>query len=264
VANPVVHPGFRTITTIHDLTPFFVRGKYGFVQQSYVRIISRLLGLSSSRVLTSSENSRADLIQTLRIRRSKIDVVHHSYNSKDLSQASFGDYFLFVGTLQPAKNLAGAIRAFAIFSEKYDKARHRLMVVGANGWGRNDYDALIRELGMEKRISFAGYISDDELDRLYAGCKGLILMSLYEGFGIPPLEALSWNKPSIVSNLSSLPGVVGRTGIQVDPLNYEQGAIAIRDIAEAPDRYLQGRDEQLAKFAAELQALKFRAILEGK
>jgi glycosyltransferase involved in cell wall biosynthesis len=264
VANPAVHPGFRTITTIHDLTPFFVRGKYGFVQQSYVRVISRILALTSSRVLTSSENSRADLIQRLRIKRSKIDVVYHSYNLKDLSEASFGDYFLFVGTLQPAKNLAGAIRAFALFSKKYDKAHHRLMIVGANGWGHNECEALVRELGMELRISFTGYISDDELDRLYAGCKGLILMSLYEGFGIPPLEALSWNKPSIVSNLSSLPEVVGRTGIQVAPMNFEQGAIAIGDIAEAPDRYLDGRDEQLAKFSAELQAQKFRAILEAR
>jgi glycosyltransferase involved in cell wall biosynthesis len=264
VANPVIHPGFRTITTIHDLTPFFVRGKYGIVQQSYVRVISRILALTSSHIITSSENSRTDLVQRLRIKRSKIDVIYHSFNLKDLSTASFGDYFLFVGTLQPAKNLAGTIRAFALFSRKYDKAHHRLVIVGANGWGHDDCDRLTHELGIESQVVFAGYVSDEELDRLYAGCKGLILMSLYEGFGIPPLEALSWNKPSIVSNLSSLPEVVGRTGIQVAPTNYEEAAKAIRDIAEAPGRYLEGRDEQLVKFAPELQAEKFRRILEAR
>jgi len=262
-ANPVIHPGVYTITTIHDLTPFFVRRKYGFVQQSYVRIISRLLALTSSHVLTSSENSRTDLVQRFRIKRSKIDVVYPSYNLKDLSKASYGDYFLFVGTLQPAKNLSGAIRAFALFSKKYDKAHHRLIVVGANGWGQNDCGTLVRDLGMESRVFFAGYVSDNELDRLYAGCKGLILISLYEGFGIPPLEALSWNKPSIVSNLSSLPEVVGKTGIQVAPMNYEQAAIAIGNIAEDPGRYLEGRDEQLAKFAPELQTRRFLKILDA-
>jgi glycosyltransferase involved in cell wall biosynthesis len=262
-ANPVIHPGFRTITTIHDLTPFFVRDKYGFAQQVYVRWITRILALTSSRVVTVSESSAADLVQRLRIKRSKIDVVYNSFNLKDLTAASYGDFFLFVGTLQPAKNLAGAIRAFALFSKKYDKANHRLVIAGAHGWGDNDYGALIRELGLEARVSFTGYVSDDELDRLYAGCKGLILMSLYEGFGIPPLEALSWNKPSIVSNLSSLPEVVGRTGIQVHPMNCEQAARAIRDIAEAPSRYLDGRDEQLAKFSPEAQARRFLKILDA-
>lgn len=109
-----------------------------------------------------------------------------------------------------------------------------------------------------------GYVSDGELDSLYAGCKGLLLLSLYEGFGIPPLEALTWNKPSIVSNISSLPEVVGRTGIQVDPMNTEQSAIAMREVAEDPSRYLEGREEQLKKFAPALQAQKFLNILEGR
>jgi len=261
VANPAIHPGFRTITFIHDLTPFFVPKKYGFVQQSYVRMISRILALTSNRVITCSENSRTDLVQRLKVNASKIDIVYNSCSLKDLTTTSYGNYFLFVGTLQPGKNLPSVIRAFSLFSEKYDNADHRLVIAGAPGWGAENYDALINELGIGSRVSFTGYISDSELDKLYAGCKALILMSLYEGFGIPPLEALSWNKPSIVSNTSSLPEVVGRTGIQVDPMNSEQAAKAMRDIAAAPRKYLDGRDEQLSKFAPDAQARRFFTIL---
>jgi glycosyltransferase involved in cell wall biosynthesis len=261
VANPAIHPGVPTITVIHDLTPFFVRAKYGFVQQSYVRMISRVLAFASSRIVTVSESSRADLIREFRINPAKIDIVYNSCSRKDLAGASYGNYFLFVGTLQPGKNLPDTIRAFALFSRKYDRANHQLVIAGAFGWGSEDYRALIEELGMESRIVLRGYVSDEELNELYAGCKGLILMSLYEGFGIPPLEALSWNKPSIVSKTSSLPEVVGKTGIQVDPSNCEEAARAMGDIAEAPDKFLDGREEQLAKFAPERQAWKFLHIL---
>ncbi len=263
-ANPVIHPGLRTITTIHDLTPFFVRAKYGFIQQHYVRLISRLLALTSTRVVTVSESSRADLVRRFGMNESKIDIVYNSCASKDLSATSSGNYFLFVGTLQPAKNLPITIRAFAEFCKRFDKDHHRLVIVGGRGWGSEDYSALASELGIESRISLMGYVSDDELDSLYSGCKGLLLLSLYEGFGIPPLEALTWNKPSIVSNISSLPEVVGRTGIQVDPMNTEQSAIAMREVAEDPSRYLEGREEQLKKFAPALQAQKFLNILEGR
>lgn len=261
VANPAIHPGVCTITVIHDLTPFFLRGKYGLVQQGYVRAISRILAFTSSRIITVSESSRADLIQQFRMKPDKIDIVYNSCSRKDATGALYGSYFLFVGTLQPGKNLPGMIRAFALFSQKYDKADHRLVITGAPGWGSEDYVGLIQELGMGSRIALRGYVSDEQLNELYAGCKGLILMSLYEGFGIPPLEALSWGKPSIVSNTSSLPEVVGRTGIKVDPLNYEEAARAMRDIAEAPDKFLDGKEEQLAKFAPEVQVRRFLHIL---
>ena len=261
VANPAIHPGIRTITVIHDLTPFFVRDKYGFIQQQYVRTISRILAFASTRIITVSESSRSDLIQQFGMSPTKVDIVFNSCSRKDLANASYDNYFLFVGTLQPAKNLSSTIRAFALFKQKHDKADHRLVIVGASGWGAEDYGALIRELGIESQVILKGYVTDEELNVLYAGCKGLILVSLYEGFGIPPLEALSWNKPSIVSNRSSLPEVVGRTGVQVDPLDCEQIAGAIGAIAEAPARFLDGREAQLAKFAHEEQALRFLRIL---
>lgn len=261
VANPVVHPGCRTITTIHDITPFVVHDKYGFLQQTYVRWITRVLALTSDRVITVSENSRTDLTTVLGLQEAKIDVIYNSIRPRDLAHVSYGNYFLCVGALQPAKNIQNTIRAFALFSEKYDDNNHLLLIVGGSGQAVETYRPLIRELNMESRVKLTGYVPDHELESLYAGCTGLIMLSLYEGFGIPPLEALSWNKPSIVSNVSSLPEVVGETGIQVDPLNCEEAAWAMKCIAQAPEKYLRGREDQLSKFSPEPQAEKFLTCL---
>ncbi len=256
VANPLFHPGCPTVTTIHDLTPFFVRDKYETVQGTYVRTITRLLAKASSHIITVSNNSKTDLMHHLNLEDSRVDVVHNCVGKHDLSRIKYGNYFLSVGTLQPAKNLGSVIRAFAIFKNRYDRGDHRLVIVGSQGWGGGDYEGLIRELKMDSHIEMKGYLSDEELDVLYAGCKGLILLSLYEGFGIPPLEALSWKKPSIVSNTSSLPEVVGTTGIQVDPLDCEQAAQAMKAISEEPTRYLVGREQQLSKFSSTEQVKK--------
>lgn len=261
VANPVFHPGCPTVTTIHDLTPFFVREKYEPVQGIYVRTITRLLAKASSHIVTVSNNSKADLRHHLNLEGSRVDVVHNFVGKHDVSRIKYGDYFLSVGTLQPGKNLANVIRAFAIFKNKYDRGDHRLVIVGSQGWGRGDYEGLIRELKMDSHIEIKGYLSDEELDVLYAGCKGLVLLSLYEGFGIPPLEALSWKKPSIVSNTSSLPEVVGTTGIQVDPLDCEQAAQAMKAISEEPTRYLVGCELQLSTFSSTEQVKKLLLAL---
>jgi glycosyltransferase involved in cell wall biosynthesis len=261
VANPIFHVGFSTITTIHDLTPFLIKTKYSLLQGLYVRLITRLLAKMSTHIVTVSVSSRTDLHNYLGVPESEINIIYNFVPDRDLSRSEYGNYFLSVGTLQPAKNLGNVIRSFAIFKEQYDRFNHRLIIVGARGWGENDCERLIHQLGMEESILLAGYLPDEELDTLYARCKGLVLLSLYEGFGIPPLEALSWNKPSVVSNRSSLPEVVGTTGIQVDPFNCDQAAKALQAIAEEPVRYLTGRDRQLERFSAEKQVNKLLEVL---
>lgn len=262
VSNPVLHPGFRTVTTIHDLTPFFVAGKYGFVQATYVRSITRLLGRSSSRIITVSEHSRGDLVEHLGIPSQRIDVVFNSVGPKDCSRVRYQNFFLCVGTLQPAKNVTSVLQAFALFKKHFDRRDHRMVIVGEYGWGPDHYKQLIRDLGIQDHVEMKGYVDDDGLDELYANCKGVVLLSLYEGFGIPPLEGLSWNKPAIVSRISSLPEVVGRSGIQVNPMDIEEAARAMRDISEEPEKYLVGRDEQLAQFSPQRQWIQLIRALE--
>jgi glycosyltransferase involved in cell wall biosynthesis len=264
VANPLLSIGYRTVSTIHDLTPFFVPSKYGFAQHLYVKAITRLLASSSSLVITVSENSKSDLMRVLHVDGSKIEVLYNFVPERSASAVSYENYFLAVGTRQPAKNLSGVIKAFALFSKKYDRNNHQLKIVGGSGWGDDEYSSLVAALGMQERIQFTGYIPEAELDELYRGCKGLIILSFYEGFGIPVLEALSWSKPAVASNVSSLPEVAGPTGILVDPFDGEAAALAIQSIAEDPQSYLTGRDGQLAKFSPGVQIEKFLSILSAQ
>jgi len=261
VGNPVVHPGFRTVTTIHDLIPSFVPSRYPLVQRAYVRLITRLLALTSDRIVTVSQHSKSDLINYLRIDARKVDVIYNFVQPHEPSEIKYENYFLSVGTLQPGKNLIGVVRSFAKFAHDYDCSQHRLLIIGAQDRAHRPVQDYIREIGMESRILLTGYIGDTELGQLYSKCKGVILLSLYEGFGIPPLEALSWKKPSVVSNRSSLPEVVGTTGIRVDPTDHERAALAIRAIAEDPARYLEGREEQLLRFSPAVQVQRFLTTL---
>jgi glycosyltransferase involved in cell wall biosynthesis len=261
VGNPLLGIKGRMITTIYDLTPFFVRRKYGFVQGMYVRAITRLLARCSDQIITTSQSSKDDLRRELGVPDSRIHVVYASVPRREMSSVRYEPFFLTVGTRQPAKNLDGVIRAFAHFAKQYDTENHRLIIVGGSGKGDDVYQKLTSTLGIKDRVEFLGYASDAVLNDLYARCKGHIILSFYEGFGIPVIEALSWRKPSVASNVSSLPEVMGTTGILVNPNNCEEAARAIKALADSPRDFLTGAEQQLAKFSAENQAAAFLRAL---
>jgi glycosyltransferase involved in cell wall biosynthesis len=258
VANPLIKINAQIITTIHDLTPFFVAQKYNHIQRWYVRFITKCLASRSDKIITVSKSSKEDLINVLGVQPSRIDIVYNFIHVTEQHAIRYEPFFLSVGTLQPGKNLSAVIRSFAIFCNRYDTEQHRLIIIGGNGWGNTEYYTdLISKLKMNNRIEFLGYVDESRLNQLYATCKGNILLSLYEGFGIPVLEALSWHKPSIASRNSSLPEVMGTTGIAVDPNNHEEVALAIKAIAADPQKYLIGRDDQLKQFSSERQVAAF-------
>lgn len=261
VANPILPLPAKKITTIYDLTPFYVREKYGFWQGLYVRAMTWLLAKVSGSIVTISESSKKDLIDVLGADPSKVTVIYAFTTERNTAHIRYEPFFLTVGTRQPAKNLPGVIRAFSLFSQRYDTVGHRLIIVGGSGWADSGDAALVKRLGMEEKIEFAGYISDEQLNVLYSRCKGHILLSLYEGFGIPILEALAWCKPSVASNISSMPEVLGTTGIAVDPRDEQQAALAIKAIAEAPFQYLDGADYQLEKFSSGPQVRAWLRVL---
>ncbi len=260
-ANPLLKLNYRTITTIHDLVPFFVRDKYGIAQGTYIRAITRLLARFSDKVIVPSLNSKQDIIRVLQVNDSKIEVIYNFVSAKNTADISYQNFFLAVGTRQPGKNIPGIIRSFAAFCDKYDTMNHKLYIVGGSGWGNDPCTKLVADLNMQDRIIFTGYIPEEQLDELYKTCKGLIMLSFYEGFGIPILEALSWHKPSIASNASSMPEVMGSTGIPVDPRNPEQVAIAMKEVAENPTNYLSDIESQLLKFSADSQISAFKNML---
>jgi len=143
-----------------------------------------------------------------------------------------GDYVLYVGTLQPRKNLVRLIEAFNITIKHYNNKTIKLVIAGKKGWMYEEIFEKVKTLGLEKEVIFTGYVADEELPVLYKGAKCFVLVSLYEGFGFPVLEALSFGVPVVVSNVSSLPEIAGNVGVLVDPYD-------VKDIAQGITKVLR-------------------------
>jgi glycosyltransferase involved in cell wall biosynthesis len=138
-------------------------------------------------------------------------------------------YFLFVGTLEPRKNLLRLIEAMSTLP-KYLKDSADLIIVGGKGWGRLNIHVFIEKLNLKNNVKILGYTSDDHLRSLYSGALFLVMPSLYEGFGLPLVEAMAWGVPSLTSNISSMPEVIGNAGILVNPLDVKSIAYALEKL----------------------------------
>lgn len=125
-------------------------------------------------------------------------------------------YFLFVGTLEPRKNLRRLLEAYASLDEIIRK-QMLFVIAGGKGWGNVDLVSLVHSLGLSDSVRLTGYVSEERLSTLYAHARLLAMPSLYEGFGLPLLEAMSFGVPVLTSSCSSLPEVAGDAGVLVDP-----------------------------------------------
>jgi len=131
-----------------------------------------------------------------------------------------------VGTIEPRKNLETALAAYRTLKE--GGAAHRLVIAGKKGWLYRGFFRRLREEGLEGEVVFLGFVPDDDLPPLYGGADLFLFPSLYEGFGLPPLEAMACGAPVICSDSSSLPEVVGDAALLVPPLEVRAWAEALR------------------------------------
>ncbi len=166
-------------------------------------------------------------------------------------------FIFFVGTFSPRKNLGRLIESFSLL-KRNNRIPHKLVIAGEKGWkfGR-DLD-LVKSLELEEQIIFPGYISSEDLPAVYGLADVLAYPSLYEGFGLPPLEAMACGTPVVVSNTSSLPEVVGNAGITVDPLCVESITNGIYSVIR--DHSLHARLSLLGKERAKMFSWEQAAI----
>ena len=144
-----------------------------------------------------------------------------------------GSYLLAVGTLEPRKNLVTALRAYAALPEA-SQCAYPLVLAGIKGWHNEDLDAQLQPLIASGRVRLTGYLSREDLAALIAGATALVYPSIYEGFGLPPLEAMACGVPTIVSNVASLPEVVGDTGLLIEPYDHEGLRDAMQRLIDSP------------------------------
>lgn len=184
----------------------------------------------ANRVIVVSSNTAKDLEREMPDSKDKIEVIHlgvskNKYVRVKSSLDSFdvaSSYILFVGTLEPRKNLSRLISAYKKLPNSI-KERVRLVVVGGKGWGRVDVARMVESLGLEKYVQILGYVTEEQLSLLYERALFLAMPSLYEGFGLPLIEAMSHGVPALTSNCSSMPEIAGDAAIFVDP--YDEQSI---------------------------------------
>jgi glycosyltransferase involved in cell wall biosynthesis len=223
-----------SVVTIHDLVFKMFPEKHTFANRTITNFSVANSVKISQRVIADSENTKKDLIKSLSVEEGKIKVTLLAAEgiyrpcedfpslNKIRTKYSKGEKFLLsVGTLEPRKNLLRLIQAYRGFRTRAPNPP-KLLIVGRKGWGYREIVRVVSELGLEREIIFSGYLPSEEMPLIYNACEFLIYPSLYEGFGLPPLEAMACGKAVISSGSSSLPEVVGEAGILVDPCSVKE------------------------------------------
>jgi len=234
---PPTRRGTRTLLTVHDLS--FIRDPDSAppALRAYLeRVVPRSVA-RADHILADSAATRHDLITLYDVPGEKVSVVYSGVNAafrpvRDAARlaevcARYGlrrPYILSLGTLQPRKNYIRLIRAFACARRSPALRDHQLAIVGGKGWLYEAIFAEVERLGLHDSVLFPGFVADADLPALYSAAALFVYPSLYEGFGLPVLEAMACGTPTVVSNASSLPEVAGDAALLVDP--HDEAALA--------------------------------------
>ncbi len=225
--QPVTVKGVKKIVTIHDLIYKEFPRTYSSVKNVYLdKALKRALS-NSDRIIAISKNTKNDILKYFDIPEDKIEVVYYGVDDifkeeltldaarENTSALDLPDnFFFYVGTLEPRKNIPYVIRNFDLFLNKFPN--NHLILWGWKGDLPDEVFKLLNKVKNKKNIHFRGYIAHDLLPSVMRLARGMFFVSLYEGFGLPPVEAMSAGCPAFTSNISSIPEVVGDGGIYVD------------------------------------------------
>lgn len=220
------------IVTVYDLSFAHYPEMFPALQRAYLQSQTGRSVRNAQRVITISEASRQDVYRFFDIPLDRIDVVLPGVDPdyRPLPESEIADFrnqnnlerpfLLHVGTLQPRKNLPVLLKAMAqIKNDEFD-----LILAGAKGWLYDEIFALVENLGLDGRVRFTGYVKDQDLPFWYNAARALVFPSVYEGFGMPVVEAMACGTPVVAANASSIPEAGGKAALYFDP--HDVGALA--------------------------------------
>jgi glycosyltransferase involved in cell wall biosynthesis len=232
-----------SVITIHDLSPITFPQTFRAHNRIYLTWATRASARRAARILTVSEFSKQEIVRILGVSPERVVVTYNACDARfappdPAAVAAFRRraglperFILFLGTLEPRKNLPTLLEAYARIAAATDAP---LIIGGGKGWLYDAIFARVEALNLGQRVRFVGYIDAAEQPLWYAAATVFVFPSLYEGFGIPPLEAMACGTPVIASTSSSLPEVVGDAGLLVPPTDAEAlGAAIVRLLEDA-------------------------------
>lgn len=268
-----------TVVIMHDLIEFNVKDKFSKKKMFYrTKLADPITAKNANRIITVSENSKKDLMHFLHVREEKIRVVYNgvdrerfckmSQTQRDAILSERGwpkEYFLYAGTIDhPGKNAMSIVKVFENLKRK-GKYHGSLVLAGMPGSGYEFVQDYINGSEYKRDIILTGFVTDEELCALYSACRVFCFVSLYEGFGIPPLEAMACGAKVVVSNTSSLPEVVGSIGWTVNPKSLDEIEAAVYEaLNDMNPAYETQVDEHLKKYDWVVLSKKFEQALTGR
>jgi glycosyltransferase involved in cell wall biosynthesis len=247
------------------MIPFLISDKYPFIRSIYIKTITYIGAKLANLIITVSNSSKQDIIRICKINENKIKIIYNFlYNKKFQPSEILENYFFTICTIEPGKNIELMLSAFKIFLDTNNKySDYKYFIAGKNGWDYENIYKYCTKLGLDSNVIFLGYISEEKKNILLSKSVALLYVSKYEGFGIPILEAMYYNVPSIVSNISSLPEVVGDTGIIIDKLTPTSIAEAMIKVINHRDEYIRNIQLQIEKFDYKIQINNFKKIFNN-
>jgi glycosyltransferase involved in cell wall biosynthesis len=239
---PLVNPS-KSVVVVYDVGHRFFPRAHGLLEWLYVEWAIRRHVRIATRLLTISESSKCDLVRLYGADPARVDVAYPAVDARfapiprdaiERVRARYGlpeRYVLHLGTIKPRKNLPRLIHAFARARLPADTV---LALGGMTTSGRGSVERAVRESGLGKRLLRLAYVPDEDLPALYSGAAAVAVVSLYEGFGMPALEALACAAPVVASDRGSLPEIIGDAGVLVDPLDVRSIAAGLERAANDP------------------------------
>lgn len=234
------------VITIHDVFPYVSPKTSTTLDWLIYHFWLPLAVRGVDAVITDSTHSKADILRYFHLKSDKVTVIPAAagdrYQPLEPAQVQSvlrryqlaQPYILYVGSIEPRKNLLRLLQAYARLRD--DLPAWKLVIVGArNAWKSTPISAELRKLNLTSWVQFTGYVPEEDLPALYNGASLFVFPSLYEGFGLPVLEAMACGTPVITSNISSLPEVAGDAALLVDPYNVDEIAAVMRRVLSDPD-----------------------------
>lgn len=233
------------VVTVHDLGFRYEPNTHPWQQRWYLELGTRWSAWKARHIITPSETTKNDLIRFYRLPAERITVIHHGIDTQFFRRtpeeceavrqryALRKPFLLHVGTMQPRKNLLALLEAFQLLARQDEELE--LVLVGKRGWLAKPIEKVLAMSPFRERVRWLGYVADDDLPALYSAADVFVFPSLYEGFGLPVLEALACGTPVVTSNRGALAEIAG-PALQCDPTDPAAIAQAVRMAREPIER----------------------------